>query len=51
MANFRCTVSYHPLGGIAVIGPWTYPVFAPMGSIAYALAAGNARLRAIKPAS
>ncbi|MEP7089642.1 MAG: aldehyde dehydrogenase family protein, partial [Nocardioidaceae bacterium] len=24
------------------IGPWNYPVFTPMGSIAYALAAGNA---------
>ncbi len=42
MANFRCTVSYHPLGVIGVIGPWNYPVFTPMGSIAYALAAGNA---------
>ncbi len=27
---------------VAVIGPWNYPVFTPMGSIAYALAAGNA---------
>jgi aldehyde dehydrogenase (NAD+) len=42
MANFRSTVSYHPLGVIAVIGPWNYPIFTPMGSIAYALAAGNA---------
>lgn len=42
MANFRCTVSYHPLGVVAVIGPWNYPIFTPMGSIAYALAAGNA---------
>jgi acyl-CoA reductase-like NAD-dependent aldehyde dehydrogenase len=25
-----------------VIGPWNYPVFTPIGSIAYALAAGNA---------
>ena len=25
-----------------MIGPWNYPVFTPMGSIAYALAAGNA---------
>src|SRR6185295_18262856 len=24
------------------IGPWNYPLFTPMGSIAYALAAGNA---------
>ncbi len=42
LANFRATVSYHPLGVIGVIGPWNYPVFTPMGSIAYALAAGNA---------
>jgi len=42
MANFRCTVSYHSLGVVAVIGPWNYPIFTPMGSIAYALAAGNA---------
>ncbi len=27
---------------IGVIGPWNYPVFTPMGSLAYALAAGNA---------
>jgi acyl-CoA reductase-like NAD-dependent aldehyde dehydrogenase len=25
-----------------LIGPWNYPIFTPMGSIAYALAAGNA---------
>jgi acyl-CoA reductase-like NAD-dependent aldehyde dehydrogenase len=42
LANFRATVSYHPLGVIGVIGPWNYPIFTPMGSIAYALAAGNA---------
>ena len=36
------TVEYHPLGVVGVIGPWNYPVFTPMGSIAYALAAGNA---------
>jgi acyl-CoA reductase-like NAD-dependent aldehyde dehydrogenase len=28
--------------GLGVIGPWNYPVFTPVGSIAYALAAGNA---------
>jgi acyl-CoA reductase-like NAD-dependent aldehyde dehydrogenase len=33
---------YHPLGVVGVIGPWNYPVFTPTGSIAYALAAGNA---------
>lgn len=42
MANYRATVSYHPLGVIGVIGPWNYPIFTPMGSIAYALATGNA---------
>ena len=36
------TVEYPPLGVVGVIGPWNYPVFTPMGSIAYALAAGNA---------
>jgi len=41
LANYRATVSYHPLGVIGVIGPWNYPLFTPMGSIAYALAAGN----------
>ncbi|HEU0030383.1 MAG TPA: aldehyde dehydrogenase family protein [Kofleriaceae bacterium] len=42
LANFRATISYHPMGVIGVIGPWNYPLFTPMGSIAYALAAGNA---------
>lgn len=42
MANQAATVEYQPLGVIGVIGPWNYPVFTPMGSIAYALAAGNA---------
>jgi acyl-CoA reductase-like NAD-dependent aldehyde dehydrogenase len=40
--NMAATVEYQPLGVIGVIGPWNYPVFTPMGSIAYALAAGNA---------
>ncbi len=40
--NLASTVEYAPLGVIGVIGPWNYPVFTPMGSIAYALAAGNA---------
>jgi acyl-CoA reductase-like NAD-dependent aldehyde dehydrogenase len=40
--NQASTVEYQPLGVIGVIGPWNYPVFTPMGSIAYALAAGNA---------
>ncbi len=42
MANQSATVEYRPLGVVGVIGPWNYPVFTPMGSIAYALAAGNA---------
>src|SRR4051812_47526516 len=41
-ANQAATVEYLPLGVIGVIGPWNYPVFTPMGSIGYALAAGNA---------
>jgi acyl-CoA reductase-like NAD-dependent aldehyde dehydrogenase len=41
MANQAATVQYQPLGVVGVIGPWNYPVFTPMGSIAYALAAGN----------
>jgi acyl-CoA reductase-like NAD-dependent aldehyde dehydrogenase len=40
--NQASTVEYQPLGVIGVIGPWNYPVFTPVGSIAYALAAGNA---------
>jgi aldehyde dehydrogenase (NAD+) len=35
-------LEYQPLGVIGVIGPWNYPVYTPIGSIAYALAAGNA---------
>jgi len=42
MANQAASVAYRPLGVVGVIGPWNYPVFTPMGSIAYALAAGNA---------
>ena len=35
-------LEYQPLGVIGVIGPWNYPILTPLGSIAYALAAGNA---------
>lgn len=42
MVNQRATVEYRPYGVVGVIGPWNYPVFTPMGSIGYALAAGNA---------
>jgi aldehyde dehydrogenase (NAD+) len=41
-ANHAAYLEYQPLGVIGVIGPWNYPVFTPMGSVAYALAAGNA---------
>ncbi|RDI64621.1 aldehyde dehydrogenase (NAD+) [Nocardia pseudobrasiliensis] len=40
--NQRASVGYLPLGVVGVIGPWSNPVFTPMGSIAYAMAAGNA---------
>ncbi len=40
--NHAAAVEYQPLGVVGVIGPWNYPVFTPLGSIAYALAAGNA---------
>ncbi|TDB85527.1 aldehyde dehydrogenase family protein [Actinomadura sp. KC216] len=39
--NQKCVLEYQPLGVVGVIGPWNYPIFTPMGSIAYALAAGN----------
>ncbi|CAA9406844.1 MAG: Aldehyde dehydrogenase [uncultured Nocardioides sp.] len=41
LANQTASVEYLPLGVVGVIGPWNYPVFTPMGSIAYALGAGN----------
>ena len=41
-ANQAATLRYEPMGVVGVIGPWNYPVFTPMGSIGYALAAGNA---------
>ncbi len=40
-AHLAATVEYLPLGVIGVIGPWNYPVYTPMGAIAYALAGGN----------
>ncbi|WUW20170.1 aldehyde dehydrogenase family protein [Streptomyces sp. NBC_01463] len=38
----RASLVHRPLGVVGVIGPWNYPLFTPMGSIGYALAAGNA---------
>jgi succinate-semialdehyde dehydrogenase/glutarate-semialdehyde dehydrogenase len=40
--NQQARLRYEPLGVIGVIGPWNYPLFTPVGSIAYAIAAGNA---------
>ncbi|GAA3947987.1 aldehyde dehydrogenase family protein [Actinomadura viridis] len=40
--NQKAVLEYQPLGVVGVIGPWNYPIFTPMGSIGYALAAGNA---------
>jgi succinate-semialdehyde dehydrogenase / glutarate-semialdehyde dehydrogenase len=42
LANHAASVEYQPLGVVGVIGPWNYPVLTPLGSIVYALAAGNA---------
>jgi acyl-CoA reductase-like NAD-dependent aldehyde dehydrogenase len=39
--NQHASVGYLPLGVVGVLGPWNNPVFTPMGSIAYAMAAGN----------
>ncbi|MDI9893112.1 aldehyde dehydrogenase family protein [Rhodococcus sp. IEGM 1381] len=39
--NQKAYVGYRPFGVVGVIGPWNYPLYTPMGSIAYALAAGN----------
>ncbi|MGW4367656.1 aldehyde dehydrogenase family protein [Nocardia takedensis] len=40
--NQKASVGYLPLGVVGVLGPWNNPLFTPMGSIAYAMAAGNA---------
>ena len=40
--NHSATCEYLPYGVVGVIGPWNYPVHTPLGSISYALAAGNA---------
>ena len=42
LAEFGGRLEYQPFGVIGVIGPWNYPIVTPMGSITYALAAGNA---------
>jgi acyl-CoA reductase-like NAD-dependent aldehyde dehydrogenase len=40
--EFSAHLEYQPYGVVGVIGPWNYPVITPLGSVAYALAAGNA---------
>jgi acyl-CoA reductase-like NAD-dependent aldehyde dehydrogenase len=42
LLEFGAQLAYEPYGVIGVIGPWNYPIFTPVGSIAYALSAGNA---------
>jgi succinate-semialdehyde dehydrogenase/glutarate-semialdehyde dehydrogenase len=42
VAEFAAYLEYQPYGVVGVIGPWNYPVLTPLGSVAYALAAGNA---------
>lgn len=39
--NQSASVEYLPLGVVGVIGPWNYPIFTPLGSLSFALAAGN----------
>ena len=40
-ANIKSKVERIPFGVVGVIGPWNYPMHTPMGSISYALGAGN----------
>jgi aldehyde dehydrogenase (NAD+) len=42
LLNQAARVEYLPLGVIGVLGPWDYPVFGPVGTVAYAVAGGNA---------
>ena len=42
MSNQAAYVEYQPYGVVGAIGPWNYPVFTPMGTLSYAMAAGNA---------
>ena len=42
LAEHSGHLEYQPYGVVGVIGPWNYPILTPLGSIAYALAAGNA---------
>jgi acyl-CoA reductase-like NAD-dependent aldehyde dehydrogenase len=40
--EYSARLEYQPYGVVGVVGPWNYPVYTPIGSVAYALAAGNA---------
>ena len=40
--NHKAYLEYLPVGVVGVIGPWNYPLHTPLGSVTYALAAGNA---------
>ncbi|MDF0531311.1 aldehyde dehydrogenase family protein [Tsukamurella sp. 8F] len=42
MLDHETSIERRPYGVVGVIGPWNYPVYTPLGSISYALAAGNA---------
>lgn len=42
MSNQAAYVEYQPFGVVGAIGPWNYPAFTPMGTLSYAMAAGNA---------
>ena len=48
-AGFSCSTVLEPLGVIAAISPWNFPVVAPVRKIAPALACGNTVV--LKPAS
>ncbi|PSR65746.1 aldehyde dehydrogenase [Nocardia sp. MDA0666] len=40
--DHSASLEYRPFGVVGVIGPWNYPVFTPLSSVSFALAAGNA---------
>jgi succinate-semialdehyde dehydrogenase/glutarate-semialdehyde dehydrogenase len=41
-SEYTARLEYQPHGVVGAIGPWNYPVYTPLGVVAYALAAGNA---------
>lgn len=48
-AGYSCTTVLEPLGVVAAISPWNFPVVAPVRKVAPALACGNTAV--LKPAS